>query len=121
MTTKTQTQTLEPKRLFLYFSNTEDGEVLEFYISGEDKIYKVRDLGVFLVEEEIDGIKVGEFWVSHDFLKVKGVWGLYQALKKEPENTLEALLGKRIPIKEVVEVKEDDDDKDIYYDYDVDL
>jgi hypothetical protein len=30
MTTKAQTQTLEPKRLFLYFSNVEDGEVLEF-------------------------------------------------------------------------------------------
>jgi len=119
MTTKAQTQTLEPKRLFLYFSNTEDGEVLEFSISGEDKVYRVRDLGVFLVEEEIDGIKVGEFWVSHDILKVKGVWGLFQALKKEPKSTLEALLGERIPIKEVVEVKEDEDGNE-YYDYDLD-
>jgi hypothetical protein len=118
MATKAQTQTLEPKRLFLYFSNTEDDEVLEFSISGEDKVYRVRDLGAFLVEEEIDGIKVGEFWVSHDILKVKGVWGLFQALKKEPESILETLLGERIPIKEVVEVKEDDEDENEYYDLD---
>jgi hypothetical protein len=113
MAARVSAQNSQPKKLYISFYHTE-GKELEFFIEGDDKIYRIKDYneypGWFFGYIENKNRKIIDtFYDKYENAGVKDIWGLYDKLKKESEETLEGLLGERIPIKEVIEIKEDYD------------
>jgi len=77
----------------------------EFFFEGENKYYIVWDHpdvpGAFLIEEFEDGWYAGEFSDEYENAGVEDLQGLYEALIRDPQRTLEGLFGEKFEIKEV--------------------
>jgi hypothetical protein len=95
---------------------------IEFFFSGENHIWIIWDYpdkkGWFLAEErEKKGLAikvVREFYGKYEEIGVNGLWGLYEALIRNPEKTLELFLGKK-EVKEVIAFEEEElEDNDNY-------
>jgi hypothetical protein len=96
----------EGYKLFAYLYGSE--KEFEFLISQNSSvIYVVRDIGRGQFELEVKSLfSPNENKVIHKKyedlgIEVNDIVKLFEKLANEPEKTLEALLGKRIPIKEV--------------------
>jgi hypothetical protein len=100
------TSQLEGYKLFAYLYGSE--KEFEFLVSQNSSVvYIVRDIGQGQFELEVKSLfSPSENRVIHKKYEDLGVRAndlvrLFEKLVNEPEETLEALLGKRIPIKEV--------------------
>ena len=96
----------EGYKLFAYLYGSE--KEFEFLVSQNSSvIYVVRDIGQGQFELEVKSLfSPNENKVIHEKyedlgIETNDIVRLFERLVNEPEKTLEALLGKRIPIKEV--------------------
>jgi len=96
----------EGYKLFAYLYGSE--KEFEFLVSQNSSIiYIVRDIGQGQFELEVKSLfSPNENKIIHKKyedlgIRVNDIVRLFEKLANEPEKTLEALLGKRIPIKEV--------------------
>ena len=104
----------EGKKLFVTFY-PDKGEV-EFFIGGETKSYSVKDYSEIYPGKFKFGVKDlfggGEYEYLEEYrdLNVNDLKGLLKMLLDQTEKALELLLGKRVPVTEVVYEEEHGDD-----------
>jgi hypothetical protein len=104
----------EDKKLFVTFY-PETNEV-EFFIGGETKSYSVKDYSEiypgkfeFGVKDLFSGEEY-EYLEEYKDLGVNDLKGLLKMLLDQTEKALELLIGKRVPVTEVVYEEEYEDD-----------
>jgi hypothetical protein len=104
----------EGKKLFVTFY-PEINEI-EFFIGGETKFYSVKDYseiypGKFKFRvKDLFGGEEYEYFEEYRDLNVNDLKGLLKMLFDQTEKALELLIGKRVPVTEVVYEEEYEDD-----------
>lgn len=104
----------EGKKLFLIFY-PDKGEI-EFFIGGETRFYSVKDYSEIYPGKfefgmrDLYGKEEFDYFEEYKDLGVNDLKELLMMLLNRTEEALELLLGKRIPVKEVVYEEEYEDD-----------